>query len=189
MLTWPDTPRYARRRVAADNVDGVPPSSGGGGDRRRRRKPTTRHTRGATMCCSCTGTIWAAISGCTVTPTCRARGWTSWPPRASCSPERTPPHRCARRRGDRCSPAATRRATVWSGSPTTVGSTARASVRCLRSSPNPAGIPLFSACNTRRHTRRGWASTNSTCPTPTASTSSNRRSNGCVTMTPANRSC
>ena len=115
----------------------------------------TRHTRGATMCCSSTGTIWAAISGCTVTPTCRARGWTSWPPRASCSPAPMPPRRCARRHGDRCSPAAIRRATAWSDWPTTAGSTARVFARCRRSSPNPVGIRLFSGCNTKRHTLRG----------------------------------
>ena len=40
-----------------------------------------------------------------------------------------PPRRCARRRGARCSPAATRRATAWSGWPITAGSTAPASAR------------------------------------------------------------
>ena len=62
-----------------------------------------------------------------------------------------PPHRCAHRRADRCSPAATRRATAWSASPTTVGSTARAFVRFRKSSPNLAGTQLFSGCSTRRH--------------------------------------
>ena len=141
------------------------------------------HTRGATTCCSCTGTTSAGISASTVTPTSPARDWTSSPPKASCSPGRMPRRHCARRRADRCSPAATRRATDLSGWPTMVGNIARASGRFRRSSPKVVGTRRCSVCSTRRRTRRGWASTSSTCRTRTASTWSNALSNGCETTT------
>lgn len=47
-------------------------------------------------------------------------GWTSWPPKAPCSPGHTPPPRCARRRAVR-SCAGARRATGSSGWRTTAG--------------------------------------------------------------------
>ena len=72
-----------------------------------------------------------------VTPTCPARDSTNSPRRESCSPARTPPHRCAHRRAAHCSPAATRRATACSGWPITAGSIATESARsrtCLSES-------------------------------------------------------
>ena len=111
---------------------------------------------------------------------CPARAWTSLPPRASCSPGPMPPRRCARRRGDRCSPAATRKAMGWSAWPTMAGNTAPESAPCPRYCPNQVGTQRFSVCSMRRPTRNGWASTSSTCRTPTASTWSTRPTNGCA---------
>ena len=73
-----------------------------------------------------------------------------------------PPRRCVRRRAVRCSPAATRRTTGWSGWRITAGSTAPASARCPTFCPNPVGTPRYSACSTRRRIPRGSASTNTT---------------------------
>ena len=68
---------------------------------------------------------WAVRWASTGTRGYRAPAWTNSPPRASCSPERTPPRRCAHRPGARCSPVATRTATVWSAWRTTASNTAR----------------------------------------------------------------
>ena len=95
-----------------------------------------------------------------------------------------PPRRCARRRGDRCSPAATRKATGWSDWPITAGNTAPESGPFRRCCPNRVGTQHFSVCSTRRPTRNDWASTSSTCRTPTASTWWTRRRSGCATSAP-----
>ena len=121
-----------------------------------------------------------------------ARGWTGLPPRASCSPEPMPPRRCAHRRGDRCSPVATRRATGSSAWPTTAGNTAPECGPFRTYCPNQVGTQLFSVCSTRRPTRNGWATTNSTCRTPTANTWWTRPSGGCGRTprhVPDNHSC